>query len=72
MNRIAWIQQETAHLRSQLMEHELYRRMHHMDHVRLFMESHVFAVWDFMSLLKTLQHGLTGMRTYHGNLQEIR
>lgn len=49
----------TATLRHAVVRHPLFRRMKEPEHVRLFMQYHVYAVWDFMSLLKTLQRELT-------------
>jgi hypothetical protein len=46
-------------LRQQLVEHPLYASIDSLAKLRIFMQHHVFAVWDFMSLLKTLQRELT-------------
>jgi hypothetical protein len=45
--------------RQKVIGHPLYDQLNTMDAVVTFMEHHVFAVWDFMSLLKTLQRRLT-------------
>lgn len=46
-------------IRNQLLKHPVYSMMNTPDRVRIFMKHHAFAVWDFMSLLKSLQQTLT-------------
>jgi len=58
-HRIQQIQDDLATLRISLLSHELYSKVNSIDQFRIFTQQHVFAVWDFMSLLKTLQRSLT-------------
>lgn len=44
-----------------LKNHNIYDNLETLQDLRLFMESHVYAVWDFMSLLKALQVELAGL-----------
>ncbi len=45
--------------KSALLEHPLYSKVKTIEDLHTFLESHVYAVWDFMSLLKALQERLT-------------
>ena len=40
-------------------EHPLYEHVSDENSLRILMRTHVFAVWDFQSLLKSLQRSLT-------------
>jgi hypothetical protein len=51
--------QTIAPLQTRVAEHPLYRSIRSLEALQLFMQSHIYAVWDFMSLLKSLQRSLT-------------
>lgn len=51
--------QEIAEARAELAAHPLYGHLDSIERVRVFMSFHVFAVWDFFSLLKRLQRELS-------------
>jgi len=58
-NDILRIMDETQAERTKLEEHSLYHSIKSIDDLKIFMENHIFAVWDFMSILKSLQSQLT-------------
>lgn len=53
------IQESIAPLRQEIVNHKVYEVINDLEDLRIFMEYHVYAVWDFMSLLKALQLNLT-------------
>jgi hypothetical protein len=50
-----------AEARERLVEHPLYAELNSPERAVIFMKHHVFAVWDFFSLLKRLQREVSCM-----------
>lgn len=57
--KIKKIKTSLAPLQKVLVNHSLYSTIKSIDDLKIFTENHIYAVWDFMSLLKALQKNLT-------------
>lgn len=55
LTAIEKLEKRLAPCRHELINHRVYGEIDRLEALQLFMEQHVFAVWDFMSLLKALQ-----------------
>jgi hypothetical protein len=49
-------------LQAELERHSIYESLRSIDDLRVFMQHHVFSVWDFMSLVKYLQGHIAPIR----------
>jgi hypothetical protein len=56
---LATLRSELAPARERLLRHPIYASVKTLADIRTLQEHHVYAVWDFMSLLKALQRLLT-------------
>ena len=60
-NQITNLKEHIKQARVQLLAHPVYAQINDLHGLQKFTSIHVFAVWDFMSLLKSLQIGLTSV-----------
>jgi hypothetical protein len=56
---ISTINQNIQEYKNQLLTHSLYEKVKTIEDLHCFLENHIYAVWDFMSLLKALQNKRT-------------
>ena len=57
--KITEINNSIQSYKNEIIHHALYKELNSLNDIAILMENHVYAVWDFMSLLKSLQSILT-------------
>ncbi len=62
MHPIETVNQQLAPLIRKIKQHDLYAHICSLNDLRIFMEHHVFCVWDFMCLLKELHSRIVTTR----------
>ena len=58
-SKIIEINKNIQGYKKEIVDHDLYKNLNSINDIATLMESHVYAVWDFMCLLKSLQSILT-------------
>ena len=62
--KIELVKEQIEASRQELVAHPAFQWVNTVPRAQYFMEAHVWAVWDFMVLLKSLQRELTCVNTY--------
>ena len=62
--KIEFVKSQILTARQELLNHKAFTWIDDLEKVHVFMENHVWAVWDFMVLLKGLQRACTSIDTY--------
>ena len=68
---IEYIEGKIKSLRDKLLNHRLYSNIERIEDLQIFTENHIYAVWDFMSLLKALQIKCASMFMSHWTGREL-
>ena len=59
LKKISILEKKIDLIHEELSNHRVFNMLFNRHNLRIFMEHHVFAVWDFMTILKSLQIKLT-------------
>ena len=50
--------------KEQLLNHQIYGQVDEIRKTKIFMESHIFGTWDYLTMFKSLQRALTSLNIH--------